>query len=72
MRDHHHNHGKAFPTINLKIGTVCGTGTRRIAHCTCNGDILNSEFKVPASGPIGLEGDRGQMEYRHIRMKTLK
>ena len=43
-----------------------------IAHCTCNGDILNSEFKVPASGPIGLEGDRGQMEYRHIRIKTLK
>ena len=43
-----------------------------IAHCTCNGDILNSEFKVPASGPIGLEGDRGQMEYRHIRMKALK
>ncbi len=40
-----------------------------VAHCTCNGEVLNAEFKVPASGPIGLEGDRGQMEYRRIRLK---
>ena len=26
-------------------------------------------FEIPATGPIGLEGDRGQMEYRRIRMK---
>jgi len=43
-----------------------------VAHCTCNGEVLNAEFKVPASGPIGLEGDRGQMEYRRIRIKELK
>jgi len=43
-----------------------------VAHCTCNGDVLNAEFKVPASGPIGLEGDRGQMEYRRIRIKIAK
>ncbi len=42
-----------------------------VAHCTCNGEVLNAEFKVPASGPIGLEGDRGQMEYRRIRVKEL-
>ncbi|MFP6737219.1 MAG: family 16 glycoside hydrolase, partial [Planctomycetota bacterium] len=42
-----------------------------IAHCTCNGEVLNAEMKVPASGPIGLEGDRGQMEYRRIRLKEL-
>ena len=42
-----------------------------IAHCTCNGEVLNAEMKVPASGPIGLEGDRGQMEYRRIRFKEL-
>ena len=41
-----------------------------VAHCTCNGEVLNQEFKVPATGPIGLEGDRGQMEYRRIRIKT--
>ena len=42
-----------------------------VAHCTCNGEVLNAEFKVPATGPIGLEGDRGQMEYRRLRVKEL-
>ena len=42
-----------------------------VANCTCNGEVLNAEFKVPATGPIGLEGDRGQMEYRRIRLKAL-
>jgi hypothetical protein len=43
-----------------------------VAHCTCNGEVLEAEFKVPATGPIGLEGDRGQMEYRRIRVKETK
>jgi lysophospholipase L1-like esterase len=42
-----------------------------IAHCTCNGEVLEAALKVPATGPIGLEGDRGQMEYRHIQLKEL-
>jgi lysophospholipase L1-like esterase len=41
------------------------------AHCTCNGEILNAKMKIPPSGPIGLEGDRGQMEYRRIRLRKL-
>ncbi len=40
------------------------------AHCTCNGEVLNAAMKVPAAGPIGLEGDRGQMDYRRIRIKV--
>lgn len=43
----------------------------REAYCTCNGEVLEAAFKVPATGPIGLEGDRGQMEYRRIRFKEL-
>lgn len=39
------------------------------AHCTCNGEILEETFAIPTSGPIGLEGDRGQMEYRHIEIE---
>jgi lysophospholipase L1-like esterase len=39
------------------------------AHCLCNGELLEPAMKVPATGPIGLEGDRGQMEYRRIRIK---
>ena len=40
-----------------------------VAHCTCNGELLENALPVPATGPIGLEGDRGQMEYRRIRIK---
>lgn len=42
-----------------------------IAHCTCNGEVLEAALKLPETGPIGLEGDRGQMEYRHIQLKEL-
>jgi hypothetical protein len=33
--------------------------------------VLEEAMKVSADGPIGLEGDRGMMEYRHIRIKEL-
>ena len=42
-----------------------------LANCLCNGEVLESAMKVPATGPMGLEGDRGQMEYRRIRIKEL-
>lgn len=42
-----------------------------VAHCTCNGEVLEEALKLPATGPIGLEGDRGQMDYRHIQIKEL-
>jgi lysophospholipase L1-like esterase len=43
----------------------------RAAHCTCNGELLEEALPLPATGPIGLEGDRGQMEYRRIRVQEL-
>ncbi len=42
-----------------------------VARCTCNGEVLEEAYKLPATGPIGLEADRGQMEYRNIRIKEL-
>jgi lysophospholipase L1-like esterase len=42
-----------------------------VARATCNGEALEEAMAVPPSGPIGLEGDRGQMEYRRIRVKLL-
>jgi lysophospholipase L1-like esterase len=42
-----------------------------VAYCLCNGEVLEAAMKVSATGGIGLEGDRGQMEYRHIRLKEL-
>lgn len=45
--------------------------TNNVAFCTCNGEVLEAALKVPAKGPIGFEGDRGQMEYRRVRLKEL-
>jgi hypothetical protein len=42
-----------------------------VAHCTCNGEVLEAALKLPETGPIGLEADRGQMEYRRIQLKEL-
>ncbi|MDB5336421.1 MAG: multifunctional acyl-CoA thioesterase and protease and lysophospholipase [Planctomycetaceae bacterium] len=39
-----------------------------VAYCTCNGEVLEAMLKLPETGPIGLEGDCGQMEYRRIRL----
>ncbi len=41
-----------------------------VAHCTCNGEVLEAALKVPATGGIGLEADRGQMEYRNLKLKA--
>jgi hypothetical protein len=42
-----------------------------VAQATCNGELLEAALALPASGPIGVEGDRGQMEYRRIRIQLL-
>ena len=41
-----------------------------VARATGNGELLEAAMEVPGSGPIGVEGDRGQMEYRRIRIKV--
>jgi len=43
-----------------------------IARCTCNGEILEEALKIPETGPIGLESDQGQMEYRNILIRELE
>lgn len=42
------------------------------AYCTCNDEVLEEAMKLPDTGPIGLEGDRGQMEYRRIRLGSAR
>ena len=42
-----------------------------VAKATCNGVPIPGTLNVPPVGPIGLEGDRGQMEYRRIRLKRV-
>jgi lysophospholipase L1-like esterase len=43
-----------------------------LAHCTCNGEVVVDAMPVPAVGPIGLESDRGQVEYRRIRVEEAR
>lgn len=40
-----------------------------VARCECNGEVLEAALKLDDTGPIGLEADRGQMEYRRIQIK---
>ena len=51
--------------------TIIVTVKDNVAHCECNGEVLEDALKLPESGPIGLEADRDQMEYRHIQIKEL-
>ena len=65
----------AGPYTNLKHyrpqdwNELVVTVKNNVARCTCNGELLEKDFQLPDSGPIGLEGDRGQMEYRRIRIR---
>ena len=43
-----------------------------LAHATCNGEVIMDAMPVPATGPIGLESDHGQMEYRRIRIQVAR
>ena len=43
-----------------------------VARCTCNGEVLEQALKLPEDGPVGLEADRGTMEYRHIQLKEIE
>jgi len=51
--------------------TIIVTVKDNVAHCECNGEVLEEALKLPESGPVGLEADRDQMEYRHIQLKEL-
>ena len=43
-----------------------------VARCTCNGEVLEEAFQLPPTGRLGIEADRGLMEYRKIHVKILK
>jgi lysophospholipase L1-like esterase len=60
---------KAYRPQEWNELVVTVTGTK--ARATCNGETLEAALEVPATGPIGLEGDRGQLEYRRIRVRLL-
>ena len=59
---------KNFKSNDWNDLEVAVTGTT--AKCTCNGEVLEESFAVPDKGHIGVEGDQGRMEYRHIRINA--
>ena len=67
-RDRTKNHKYKPQDWNTLVVTVHGNE----AHCECNGEVLEDALKMPDTGPIGLEADRGQMEYRHIQITKPK
>lgn len=74
MRDFH----LAGPWLTLKDyrplewNEVVITVKGGLAHATCNGEVLVDAFPVPATGPIGVESDKGQIEYRRIRVQETR
>jgi hypothetical protein len=41
------------------------------AECRCNGELLEKAMKVPPKGPIGLQAESGQFEFRNIQVQIL-
>ena len=57
---------KNFNAEDWNTLEIVVTGTT--AKCTCNGEVLEEALAIPESGPIGVEGDQGKLEYRRIRI----
>ena len=46
---------------------VVVAGTR--ARCTCNGEPLEADLEIPATGPLSLQSETNVVEYRDIRVR---
>jgi hypothetical protein len=44
-------------------------GKGAVARCTCNGEVLEQALPIPAGGPIGLQSETNEVEYRNVRIK---
>lgn len=50
------------------IEITCRSG---LAHVTCNGAVLLDALPLPDQGSLSLDNDRGQVEYRRLRLRGL-
>lgn len=46
-------------------------GSGAVAHCTCNGEVLEEALPVPSMGPVGLQSETNLLEYRNLRVRRL-
>ena len=58
--------GKPVAVANIQVSVGPA------ALCKCNGEVLESAFKIPAKGGIGLQAETGKFEYRNIRIKEVQ
>jgi len=42
-----------------------------VAHCECNGEVLEDALKIPATAASGWKRIAGQMEYRNLRLTEM-
>ena len=50
-------------TVQVSVGAV--------AECKCNGEVIETAFKVGPKGGIGLQSETGKFEFRNIQIKEL-
>jgi hypothetical protein len=43
-----------------------------VATCTCNGEVLETALRVPATGPIAFQAETGLFEYRRITIRPIR
>jgi hypothetical protein len=65
--------GKPAATLNGKSVDVANiqVSVSAAALCKCNGEVLETAFKVPVKGGIGLQAETGKFEFRNIRVKEM-
>ena len=62
-------HPEGWNTIEVTV-TSSPTSRGAVARCTCNGELLEAALEVPGDGPIGLQSETNQIEYRNIRIRA--
>jgi hypothetical protein len=58
--------GEAVDVANISVNVGAE------ALCKCNGEVIEKAFKCPAKGPVGLQSEVGEFEFRRIRIKELQ
>ena len=59
-----HFHRGGWNSLSIRV-------TGPSAFCMADGDVLETAFKVPTNGTIGLQAETGTFEYRNIRIEEL-
>jgi Domain of Unknown Function (DUF1080) len=65
-----HYKSDGWNALEVTIKTAAD-GKTAVAHCTCNGELLEDALPIPATGPIGLQSETNVLEFKAIRVRHL-